>query len=114
MNKFLLTLHEMDSLHSENSKMEQKAGSCYKLKNKEQGIENIWLSEATQSTMIRKKRPRIGGWLIEYTEFLVKKSIYRNMKVTLVSDYWHGTKAEAALFWSRNVFQQMFIKIPTI
>ena len=37
--------------------------------------------------MIRKKRPRIGGWLIEYTEFLVKKSIYRNMKVTLVSDY---------------------------
>ena len=103
----------MDSLYSENCKMGEKAGSFYKLKNKEQGIENIWLSGPHSWLWLGWKGPKLGvGWL--HILFLVKKSIYRNMKVTLVSDYWHGTKAEAALFCSRKLFQQMFTKIPTI
>ena len=35
-NKLYLTFHEADSLHSENCKMRQKAGSFYRIKKKEE------------------------------------------------------------------------------
>ena len=40
INKLYLTLHEVDSLFSENCKMAEKAGSFYRIKNKEQEREN--------------------------------------------------------------------------
>ena len=49
-SKFYLTLLEVDSLYSENCKVGQKAGSFYRIENKEQRRDkekNIWLTGAT-------------------------------------------------------------------
>ena len=47
-NKCYLTLHEVDSLLSENYKMGWKAGNFHSIKYEEQGreMENIWLAGA--------------------------------------------------------------------
>ena len=42
-DKLYLTLHKVDSLHSENCKMGQKAGSFYKTENKKEGRERKYL-----------------------------------------------------------------------
>lgn len=56
-----------NSLFSENCKMRWKARRFYKIKSKEQVIENIWLAGAAFVTLIGVKMPRVGlafgiGW----------------------------------------------------
>ena len=83
-----ITLHEAGSLLSEDCKTGQKAGSFSRIKAKEKGREKekTSISGATGSTLFGVRRPRVGlafsDWLSGYAVFLVKQSIYRDVKVT--------------------------------
>ena len=68
---------------------DKKAGSFYRIKNKEEKKRKYLVGQVSQSPWFGVRRPRVElafeDWLTGSTTFLVECSIYRNMKVTQVS-----------------------------
>ena len=58
----------------------------YKIKNKKETIRKYLIGWSHIANLVWVRKPRVclvfGGWLTECTVFLVKWSIYRDMKVT--------------------------------
>ena len=65
--------------------MEQKAGSFYREKNKEQGRKKKYLIGSGHIVSFGVRRPRVGlafgDWLTKCIVFLAKGNIYRDMQV---------------------------------
>ena len=92
MNKLYLTLYEMDSLCLENCRMGWEPGSFCRIKSKEEKNRkyltgwghrvNLAWGEKEQGNKYRAQS-WLGVWGLAtgYTAFLVKQSIYRDIKV---------------------------------